>query len=125
MAICWERIRLFRQLFTALISNAVLVVLVPLQFGVWGGIWNSPVLAPDHCLFVHFSVNPSSGPSPAFEKWSGHWTPIAFLECRRHETGRAREGIFPSCNQGLPREEFGFRKAVDVFLLHLECNFGL
>ena len=37
MAICWER--LSRQLFTVLILNAVLVVLVP--FGVWGGMWNS------------------------------------------------------------------------------------
>ena len=51
MAICWER--LSRQLFTVLILNAVLVVLVP--FGVWGGIWNSIVSAPDHCLFVYFS----------------------------------------------------------------------
>ena len=44
MAICWER--LSRQLFTVLILNAVLVVLVP--FGVWGGMWNSIVSAPDH-----------------------------------------------------------------------------
>ena len=51
MAICWER--LSRQLFTILILNAVLVVLVP--FGVCGGMWNSIVLAPDHCLFVYFS----------------------------------------------------------------------
>ena len=64
MAICWER--LFHQLFTVLILNAVLIVLVP--FDVWGGMWNSIVSAPDHCLLVYFSVNPSSGPSPAFEK---------------------------------------------------------
>ena len=51
MAICWER--LSRQVFTVLILNAVLVVLVP--FGVWGGMWNSIVSAPDHCLLVYFS----------------------------------------------------------------------
>ena len=53
MAICWER--LSRQLFTVLILNAVLVELVPLTFGVLGGMWNSIVSAPDHCLFVYFS----------------------------------------------------------------------
>ena len=46
MAICWER--LSRQLFTIVILDVVLVVLVP--FGVWGGMWNSIVSAPDHCL---------------------------------------------------------------------------
>ena len=81
MAICWER--LSRQLFTVLILNAVLVVLVPLPFGVWGGMWNSIVSAPDHCLFVYFSQS-----TQAFEKWSDHGTPKAFPECRRHETGR-------------------------------------
>ena len=53
MAISWKR--LSRQLFTVLILNAVLVVLVPLPFGVWDGMWNSIVWAPDHCLFVYFS----------------------------------------------------------------------
>ena len=52
MAICWEI--LSRQIFTVLILNAALVVLVPLPFGVWGGMWNSIVSAPDHCLFVYF-----------------------------------------------------------------------
>ena len=90
MAICWAR--LSRQLFTVLILNAVLVVLVPLSFGVWSGIWNSNVSAPDHCLYV-FTVNPSSVPSPAFEKWSGHGK--AFPECRRHETGKHERVVFP------------------------------
>ena len=53
MAICWER--LSRQLFTILNLDAVLVVLAPLPFGVCGGMWNSTVSAPDHCLFVYFS----------------------------------------------------------------------
>ena len=51
MAICSEI--LSRQLFTVLILNAVLVVLVP--FGVWGRMWNSVVSAPDHCHLVYFS----------------------------------------------------------------------
>ena len=86
MAIYWDR--LSRQLFTVLSLNAVLVVLVP--FGVWGGMWNSIVSAPDHCIFcLLFTVNPSSELSPAFEKWSSHGTSKAFSECRRHETGRA------------------------------------
>ena len=51
MAICWER--LSRQLFTVLILNAILVVLV--LFGVRSGVWNSIVSAPDHCRLVYFS----------------------------------------------------------------------
>ena len=68
------------------------------------------------CLL--FTVNLSSGPSPTFEKWSGHGTPKAFPECRKYETGRAREGSFPLSEGGsgdLARERFGFRKAVDAF----------
>ena len=126
MAICWER--LSRQLFSVLILSAVLVVLVP--FWCLGrdveldciGFRSSPF-----CLL--FTFNPSSGPSPAFESWSGHGTPKAFSECRRHETGRAREGECSLAHKGglgdLARENFRFRKAVDAFLLHLECNFGL
>ena len=54
MAVCWERLSL--QLFTVLILNAVLVVLVP--FGVWGRMLNSIVLAPDHCLLSTFHSQP-------------------------------------------------------------------
>ena len=53
MVICWEK--LSRQFFTVLILNAVLVVLVPLPFGVWSRMWNSIKLASDHYLFVYFS----------------------------------------------------------------------
>ena len=53
MAICWEI--LSRQLFTVLILNAILGVLVPLPFGVRGGMWNSIVSAPDLFLFVYVS----------------------------------------------------------------------
>ena len=33
---------------------AVLTVRVPFPFGVWGGVWNSIVSVPDHCLFIYF-----------------------------------------------------------------------
>ena len=59
---------------------------VPLPFGVLGGMW-----APSVPFDLLFTVNPSSGPSPAFEKWSSHGTPKVFPEYRRHETERARE----------------------------------
>ena len=49
---------------------------------------------------------------------------------------RAREGGGGVCvwgggasrkwgSENFPRENVMFRKAVDAFLLHLECNFGL
>ena len=34
--------------------GAVLVVCVPLSFGVWGGVWDSVVSVSDHCLFIYF-----------------------------------------------------------------------
>ena len=91
MAICW--VKSSRQLCTVLILNAVLVVLVPLPFGVWGGMWNSIVSAPDQST-------QAQGRRRLLKKWSGHGTPKAFPECRRHETGRAREGGFPSRKGG-------------------------
>ena len=113
MAICWER--LSRQRFTVLILNAVLVVLVPLPFGVWGGMWNSLVSAPDHCLFVHFSqLTQAQGCRLLLNLWSGHGPLKAFPECRKQETGRARE-------RDLHRETFRLRKVVDAFLLQLSA----
>ena len=104
-------------------------MLVPLPFDVWGGMWSSIVSAPDHCLFVYFSQSTQaqgrrrllkSGPAIGRRKHS----PSA-EGTRRGEHGR---GIAPSRKGGsgdLSREKFRFRKAVDGFLLHLECNFGL
>ena len=112
MAICWER--LSRQLFTVLILNAVLVVLVPLPFGAWGGMWNSFVSAPDHCLFVYFSQSAQaqghrrllkSGPAMGRRKRS----PSAD-STRREEHERV---VFPYRKGGLgdfPRENFRFRR---------------
>ena len=121
MAICWER--LSRQLFTVLILNAVLVVLVPLPFGVWGGMWNSIVLAPYLVFCLLFTVSPSSGPSPQLLK-SG--PAMGLRKCSLSAEGTRRgeyeTGVFSSRKWG---SGFRFRKAVDAFLLHLECNFGL
>ena len=81
--ICWER--LSRQLFTVLILNAVLTVLVPLPFGVWWGggcgtrlyllliiaflstFHSQPnlravaVSVPDHCLSFYLKSGPGMG----------------------------------------------------------------
>ena len=112
MAICWKR--LSRQLFTVLILNAVLVVLVP--FGVWGGMWNLIVSAPDHCLFVYVSHSIQaqglrrllkSGPAMGRRKRS----PIT--ECTRW--GEHEKGVSPLVGVGggsgdLAREKFRFKR---------------
>ena len=106
MAICWER--LSRQLFTVPILNAVLVVLVP--FSVWGGMWNSIVSAPDHCLFIYFSQSTQAQGLRRLLK-SG-----PTMGCR---DGESAKGEFPplvrSRGSDLAREKFRFRKAVDTF----------
>ena len=103
MASCWERFS--RQLFTVLILNSVLVVLVP--FGVWSGMWNSIVSAPDHCLLVYFSQS------------------IHAQGCRQllksdPAMGRRKRSASAKCTwrgehllvQDLARERFRFRKAM-------------
>ena len=55
MAICWER--------ADLLLFSVLIVCVPLPFGVWGRMWKmwtcgpSTVLVPNHCLFIYFVLS--------------------------------------------------------------------
>ena len=52
-----------------------------------------------------------SGPSSAFEKWSGHEISETFYECRRHELGESTRGGIQACKGGsgdLPRENFIF-----------------
>ena len=126
MAICWERLP--RQLFTVLILNAVMVVLVPLPFGVWGGMWNSIVSAPYHCLFVYFSPSTEAQGRRRLLK-SG-----SAMGRRRHSPSAEgtrsgeHERVVSLSRKGGPgdlhRENLRFRKAVDTFLLQLECNFG-
>ena len=113
MAICWERLSC--QLFTVLILNAVLVVLVP--FDVWGGMWNSIVSAPDHYIFVYFSHSTQaqgrllkSGPAMGRRK--------RFPSAEGTRLGEHQRGVSPSRKGGsgdLARENFRFRKAVDAF----------
>ena len=105
MAICWKRFS--RQLFAVLILNAVLFVLVPLAFAVWGGMWNSIVSAPDHCLFVYFS-QPTQAQSRRRRLKSG-----LAMGRRKHSPsaegtrrGEHERGVSPSRKWGsdLPRE---------------------
>ena len=52
-----------------------------------------------------------SGPSSAFEKWSGHEISKTFYECRRRVGGEHERGHSPSRKGGsgdLPRENFIF-----------------
>ena len=107
MAICWERLSC--QLFTVLILNAVLVVLVP--FDVWGGIWDSIVSAPDHCLFVYFSQSTQAqGRRRLLKKWSGHGKPKA--EGTRR--GDRERGVSPSLVRGVreisPEKNLGSKR---------------
>ena len=100
MAICWER--LSHRLFTVLILNVVLVVLVP--FGVGGGMWNSIVSAPDHCLFVYFSQSTQAqGRRLLLENGPA---------MGRRKRSKSAEGT-----RRVELVRFG--KAVDAFLLHL------
>ena len=124
MAICWER--LSRQLFTVLNLNAVLVVLAP--FGVWGGMMNLTVSDPDHYLFVCFSHSAQAQGHRRLLKGGRPLDAESVPRVPKARDGRARKGVSPSRkgdSVDLAREKFGFRKAVDAFLLHLECNFGL
>ena len=54
MAICWERAVPLAFHSYCFYFSAVLIVGVPFPFGVWGGVWNSVVSVPDHCLFINF-----------------------------------------------------------------------
>ena len=53
-----------------------------------------------------------TGPSSAFEKWSGHETSKTFHECRRHEWGASTSGGHPPSRNGgsgdRPRDNFIF-----------------
>ena len=100
MAICWEK--LSRQLFTVLILNAVLFVLV--LFGVWSGMWNPIVSAPDHCLLVYFSQSTQaqgrrwllkSGPAIGHRKRS---------LSAKGTSGESARGEFPPLVRSRPRK---------------------
>ena len=43
-------------LFICFNLSAVLVVRAPFPFGVWGRMWHSIVLVPDHSLFIYLAA---------------------------------------------------------------------
>ena len=98
MTICWEI--LSRQLFIVLILNAVLVVLVPLPFGVWGGMWNSIVSVPDHCLFVYFSQSTQAQGRRGFLKVVRPWDGESVPRLPKARDGESTRGVFPSLVKG-------------------------
>ena len=55
MAICWERAVPLAFHWCCVYFSSVLIVGVPLTFGVKDRIWNSIVSVPDHCLFIYLS----------------------------------------------------------------------
>ena len=56
MAICWERAVPLAFHLCCFYFSAVLIVGVPLSFGVYSRMWNSIVSIPGHCLFIYFKV---------------------------------------------------------------------
>ena len=79
-------------------------------FGVWGGMWNLIVSAPDHCLLVSFHSQPKLRAVPGRRKSS----PSA-----KAQDGESMRGDSPSHKEGLgdlAREKFRFRKAVCLFV---------
>ena len=72
------------------------------------------------------SYDSVTGPSSAFEKWSGHETLNTFYECRRHELG---ESTIPPLVRGVrgisPEKILYFRTFVETILMHFVTIFAL
>ena len=68
-----------------------------------------------------------SGPSSAFEKWSGHERSKTFTSAEGTSRGRAREGAFPPVVRGVrgisPEKILYFRTSVETILMHFETIF--
>ena len=100
-------------------------MLVPLPFGVWGGMWKSIVSAPDHCLFLSIFHS-----QPKIRAVAGFWTVVrawdaeSVLRVPKARDGKSKRGRCPPLVRWV-RENARFRNAADAFLLPLECNFGL
>ena len=80
----------------------------------------------------HLSLNVlllTTGPSSAFEKWSGHEIPKTFYECRRHELGESTRGGIPPLVRGVrgisPEKILYFRTSVQTILMHFGTIFTL
>ena len=75
------------------------------------------------------SQRPPSGPSSAFEKWSGHEISKTFYECRRHELGESTRGGIPPLVIGVrgisPEKILYYRTSVQTILMHIGTIFAL
>ena len=72
--------------------------------------------------------NPTfTGPSSAFEKWSGHERSKTFTSAEGTSRGRAREGAFPPLVRGVrgisPEKILYCRTSVETILMHFETIF--
>ena len=67
---------------------------------------------------IHFT-----GPSSAFEKWSGHERSKTFTSAEGTSRGRAREGAFPPVVRGVREKILYFRTSVETILMHFETIF--
>ena len=70
-----------------------------------------------------------SGPSSAFEKWSGHETSNTLYECRMHELGESTKGGIHPLVRGVrgisPEKILYFRTSVETILMHFVTIFAL
>ena len=68
-----------------------------------------------------------SGPSSAFEKWSGHERSKMFTSAKGTSRGRAREGVFPPLVRGVrgtsPEKILYCWTSVETILMHFETIF--
>ena len=104
-------------------AKYLIVSLVFSHLGFWSG--NLFLIAPFPvlCLLVPFS-----GPSSAFEKWSGHErSKLAFTSAEGTSRGSARERAFPPLVKGVWGISFEkilyFRTSVETILMHFETIF--
>ena len=70
-----------------------------------------------------------TGPSSAFQKWSGPETSNMFYECRRHKLGESTRGGIPPLVRGVrgisPEKLLCFRTSVETILMHFWTIFAL
>ena len=94
---------------------------VPLPFGVWGGMWNSIVSAPDHCLFVYFSQpTQAQGRRRLLKSGQAMGRRKRSPSAEGTRWGEHERGVFSSrkgFSGNFPRNNVRFRKAVDAFFI--------
>ena len=76
-----------------------------------------------------FTEMGTTGPSLAFEKWSGHERSKTFASAEGTSRERAREGAFPPLVRGpgvrgiSPEKILYFRTSLETILMHFETIF--